>query len=179
MVRALARVPAPRWGLYAVLVRGLLNSLLLYLPLALLGRQPSTAPYLTFLPAELYFLASVFFVPLFFLAQWLLLSAALHLILRLLGRPGELDAILNITGVSGLVVGTALLVWDWLWIALDWHNPVALGVSHLLFDVWAIALTTLGFRRLLGLPTRLAITLNLVWMALGVPLAIVVMRAPI
>jgi hypothetical protein len=179
MISELGERPAPHWGLYAVVVRGLLDSLLLYLPLALFGRQPSTPPALTFVPADRYFGASVLFAPPFFLAQWLLLSAVLHVILRLLGRPGALDTILNITGMSGLVVGGWLLIWDWIWIALDWHNTTALGLSHLVFDIWAIALTALGFRRLLGLSVRLSIALNLVWMALGIPLAMVVMRAPI
>jgi hypothetical protein len=179
MVRGLAEAPAPHWGLYAVVVRGLLNSLLLFLPLALLGRQPSTPPALTLIPAERYFLASVWFVPLFFLGQWLLLSAVLHVILRLLGRPGAIDQILNITGLTGLVVGAFIVGWDWLWIGLGWEDPVALGISHLILDVWAVALTTLGFKRLLGLPLWLGVLLNLVWIALGLPLAIVVMRAPI
>jgi hypothetical protein len=145
MVRELGEKPAPLWGLYAVIARGLLVSLFLFLPVALLGREPSTPPYLTFIPAERYFAASIFFVPVFFLGQWLLLSTALHVLLRLLGRPGGIDQILNVTGMVGLIVGGFLLAWDWLWIASGWDNPVALGISHLVVDAWAIGLTTLGF----------------------------------
>ena len=44
--------PAPMWGIYAVLIRSVLNSLLLFLPLHLLGREPSVPSYLTFLRTE-------------------------------------------------------------------------------------------------------------------------------
>ena len=47
--------PAPHWGLYAQLTRALLDSLLLYAPLAVLGRVPSTPSWLNFLPARRYY----------------------------------------------------------------------------------------------------------------------------
>jgi hypothetical protein len=72
VVDELKTKPAPHWGFYAQLTRALLDSLLLYLPLAILGREPSTPSYLTFLSAERYFLASVFFVPVFLLAHWVI-----------------------------------------------------------------------------------------------------------
>jgi hypothetical protein len=42
MMEELAKKPAPHWGFYGQLCRALLDSLLLYLPLALMGREPST-----------------------------------------------------------------------------------------------------------------------------------------
>ena len=53
VVDELKTKPAPQWGVYAQLTRALLDSLVLYLPLAFMGREPSTPSYLTFLPTEL------------------------------------------------------------------------------------------------------------------------------
>ena len=178
MVRELAGGPAPHWGLYAQSLRALLDSLLLYLPLSLMGRAPSTPSYLTFLPTERYYEALVFLAPFFLLGQWLLLGAVTHVILRLLGRHSDLDQILNITGMAALVVGAALVMWDWLWIVLGWENAVALGVSHLVLDTWGITITALGFGRTMAVPIWLAALLAVLSIALGVPLAATFMRAP-
>jgi hypothetical protein len=74
MVMALKEKPAPQWGVYGQGLRALLDALLLYLPLALLGNSPSTPSYLTFIPTEEYFTALVFLAPVFLMAQWLLLG---------------------------------------------------------------------------------------------------------
>jgi hypothetical protein len=179
VVEGLRTKPAPQWGVYAQLIRALLDSLCLYLPLYLMGRQPSTPSALTFLPTESYYLASVFFVPVFIVGQWALLSAVLHLILRLCGRPSDIDQILNITGMAGLIVGAVLVAWDWVWIAMGWQSDVLLGVSHLVLVIWAMAITVVGFRRILGLPIWLAILLNVLWVVLGEPLGAIFMRAPV
>jgi uncharacterized membrane protein HdeD (DUF308 family) len=110
--RGLQGRPAPHWGLYAQGLRALLDALLLYLPLALMGRQPSMPSFLTFLPTERYFAASVVLAPVFVLAQWLLLSAILHVILRLSRQPSDIDQILNITGMVAFIVGSFLVAWD-------------------------------------------------------------------
>ena len=171
--------PAPQWGFYAQALRSMFDSLLLYLPLSLTGARPSTPSYLTFLPTETYYQASIFLSPLFLIGQWLLLSACVHLILCFLHRPSNIDQILNITGMAALIVGSILVVWDWLWIAFGWHDPVLLGISHLIIDVWAIVITVLGFKKILNLPVGLAILLNLAWMVLGIPLSMLFMRAPV
>jgi hypothetical protein len=179
MIENLRYKPAPLWGVYGQLARTVLDALLLYVPLALMGRSPSTPSCLTFLPTEGYYAASILLAPLVLMAQWLLLGAILHVILRFLGRESDIDQILNITGMSALVVGAFLVVWDWLWIGLGWANPTWLGISHLVVDIWGIVITVIGFRRLLGMPTGPAIALNLVWMILGLPIAIVFVRAPV
>jgi hypothetical protein len=118
-------------------------------------------------------------MPVFLLLQWLLLCALIHLILRLSGRRSDIDQIINVTGMTGLVVGTFLLVWDWAYILMGFRDPVALGVSHLIFDVWGIAITVVGFKRLLGVPVWLGLILNLIWLAVGVPLAMLFVRGPV
>jgi hypothetical protein len=177
-VEELEAKPAPHWGVYGQLVRALSVSLLFYLPLALLGREPSTPSYLTFLFTEAYFAALVIFAPVFILSQWLLLSAVVHVILRLMGRPSDMDQILNITGMVALVVGAVLILWDWLWVVLEWQNLVLLGVSHLIIVIWAVGITVLGFKRILDVPVWLGVLLNLLWVLLGEPLGAIFMRAP-
>lgn len=147
-------------------------------PSHLISAKSSTPSYLTFLPTEKYYQAAIFISPLFFIAQWLLLSACLHLILRFLREPSDIDQILNITGMAALVVGAFLVGWDWLWIALGWRDPVLLGISHLIIDIWAIAITVLGLKKILSIPVWLGILLNLVWMVLGIPLNMLFMRPP-
>jgi hypothetical protein len=118
-------------------------------------------------------------MPAFLVAQWLLLGAVVHVVLRLSGRRSDFDQILNITGLAALVVGAFLVVWDWGYILLGGSDIVFLGVSHLVFDLWAILITVRGFERILGVPAWLGLVLNLVWMVLGVPLSIIFVRGPL
>lgn len=177
-VNNLKEAPAPHWGVYAQVLRGLMDATLLYLPLALMGRQPSTPSYLAFIPTSKYYLASILIAPIFIVCQWLLAAVIQYLVLRLSGRPSDMDLILNITGMAALVVGAFLIVWDWIWIIMGWENVYLLGVSHLLLDIWGIVITTLGFKRLLSLPTWLAITISLLGFPIGIPLAVLFMRGP-
>jgi len=179
VIEGLRGRPAPQWGFYAQLTRAVLDSLLLYVPLALMGREPSTHPYVTFLSADRCYAASALFMPIFLLLHWLLLCALVHLMLRLAGRRSQIDLIMNVTGMTALVVGAFLLVWDWAYVLLGFRDPVILGVSHLIFDVWGIAITVVGFKRLLGVPVWLGIVLNGVWLAVGVPLAMIFVRGPV
>ena len=178
-IEELRSKPAPKWGVCGQLVRALGVSLLYYLPLALLGRAPSIPSAITFLPTETYFGTSIVLAPLFIIAQWLLLSAVVHVILRLMRRPSDIDQILNITGMVALVVGAVLILWDWVWVFLEWQNLVLLGVSHLIIVIWAVVITTLGFKRILGVPVWLGVLLNLLWVLLGEPLGAIFMRAAI
>ncbi|KPK83697.1 MAG: hypothetical protein AMS27_12085 [Bacteroides sp. SM23_62_1] len=175
----LAEKKAPHWGVYATGMRGLLNSLLLYLPLVILGKEPTSPSWLTFLPTTDYYLASVFFVPFFFYFQWFLLSAFIHLVIRLSGLQSNIDHILNITGFNSLVVGAFILVWDWIWILTGWHNPPLLGISHLIIDTWYIIITSACFIRILNLKPITAVLLNLLWIVVAVPIAMLFMRAPV
>lgn len=178
-VDALGDAPAPHWGFFGQLIRGLLDALLLYLPLYLMGRQPSRASVLSLIPTESQFGAFAALGPAFYLMQWLFLVALVHLLLRLIGRQSDIDAIMNITGMTALVVGAVILVWDWVWLALGWRDPVALGISHLVIDIWGMALIVAAFKRVLGIPVRLGVLLSIVWVAVGIPLAMVLVPAPV
>jgi len=170
---------APHWGIYATGIRGLLNSLLLYLPLVFMGKEPTSPSWFTFLPTEDYYIVSVFFVPFFFYIVWLFLSAFTHAIIRLLGLTSNIDHILNITAFNSLIVGAFILVWDWIWILTGWHNPFMLGISHLIIDIWYIIITSVCFIRILNLKPITAVLLNLLWIIVAVPIAMLFMRAPV
>jgi hypothetical protein len=171
--------PAPHWGLLAVGLRAALISLGLYLPLHLLGRVPPFPSYLAFIPTERYYGALIWITPLVFVAQWLLDGALTHVILRLLGRASDMDQILNVYGVGALVVGAFLLVWDWAWVLVGGLNQVALGISHLVLDVWGLVLAVVALKRLLGVPIGLGVVLDLLAVATSLPLAIMFMRSPL
>jgi len=179
LIDGLAGRPAPHWGLYAQLLRALMDAFLLYLPLFLLGRAPPTPSYLSFVATERYYGALVWLAPIVLTAQWLLGGAVIHVALRLSGRPSDLDQILNITGMSTLVVGAFLVLWDWVWIIAGGMDQHGLGYSHLLLDVWAVVITVVGLRKLLRVPVWLGVGVYLLAIASAVPLAIMFMRSPL
>jgi hypothetical protein len=105
MVDEPATKPAPQWGLFAQLVRSLLDALLLYLPLSLLGFVPPMPSFLPLFPTEHYFRTLVWLAPIVLIAELLLQAAVTHTVIRLTGRPSDFDRIVNIMGMPGLVVG--------------------------------------------------------------------------
>ncbi len=172
-------IPAPQWGFYATLIRALMNSLLLYLPLSLNGKAPSMPSFLPFIPTEKYYGALIFITPLVFFSLWLIDSAAIHLCLRLGKRPSDIDQILNITGTTALVVGAFIILWDWSWILLGGMTQYSLGISHLVIDIFWIFLYVTGLKRLLDVPIWLGILLALLTFVIDLPIAYLLMRAPL
>lgn len=112
------------------------------------------------------------------MTEWLLGAVVIHVILRMRSMPSDIDPILNITGMSGLVIAGALIVWDWIWITFGGLNQYLLGISHLLIDVWWFVLVITGFKRLLGIPAWLGFVLSLFAFITSMPFAILFMRAP-
>jgi hypothetical protein len=171
--------PAPHWGLVAVIVRGLMDSLLLYLPVYLMGRQPPTPSYIPIFSTEHYYRTLIFIGPLLFLAHWLLGSALTHLILRLTNRRTDVDLILNIAGMTALAIATVILAWDWLCIAVGWGDQFSQEISHLIIDTWGIAIGVVALKRLLGVPVWLGILLQILVIASWLPLGMTFMRSPL
>jgi hypothetical protein len=171
--------PAPYWGFVAALQRGLMDSLLTYLPVYLLGRVPPTPSYLSFIPSESYYGALIFFAPLVLLAIWLISSSLIHLILKLSLKISDIDQILNISGFTALAVGSIIILWDGLWLIIGGMNQYTLGISHLVIDIWAIAITTIALKRILNIPIWLGIVLSIVGIAASIPFAIIFMRSPV
>jgi hypothetical protein len=145
--------PAPLWGFLASLQRALMDSLLLYLPAALLGPVPPEPSYLSFIADEHYYFALVGLAPPVLIAEWLLGGAVIYMILRACRFKSGFDQILNITGFITLMIGTVLLAWDWIWIAVvsigggtagSGINQYWLGISHLVIDLWGVALAAVN-----------------------------------
>ncbi len=179
MVSELGEQKSPLLGFGATALRGLTLSFLLYLPLVLVGREPSMPSSLPFVRTQDYFLFLVIVAPLFFMVQWLYPSVSIYLILRLLKRPCSLHHLLNTFGLVSLVIGFVLILWDWPWIMLQSKNYMLLGMTHLAADVWAIALAAICLRTILAIRMRLAVLLSIAWVALSLPPAMLIMRSPL
>jgi hypothetical protein len=179
MIEQLRSKPAPQWGCYGMLLRATLDSLLLYLPLALMGLSPPMRSYLSFLPTRHYYWHLIWLSPLVLAAQWLLPSAFIHVVLQFTGRRSDIDQILNIFGMSALVVGAFILVWDWAWVAVGGIDQYLLGIMHLVISLWAVAIETIGLKRILGVPVWLGLTLSILEIPIALPLGIMFMRSPL
>ncbi len=170
--------PAPQWGIFASLLRGALDSLLIYLPVSLMGRVPPTPSYLSFVPTERYYFALIWIGPFVLLAEMLMGSVVIHVLLRLMGRHSDIDQIININGMSALIVGAVLIPWDWAWSALGVADQYFLGISHLVIALWAVAIMAVGLRRILSTPLWLSIVLSILIIPAGLPFAMMFMRSP-
>jgi hypothetical protein len=113
------------------------------------------------------------------MAEMLMQAAVIHVVIRLTGRPGNFDQLVNIMGMAALVVGAFLLVWDWIGFAVGGLNQYLLGYSHLIFSLWAVAITVIGLKRTLAVPVWLGILLSLLAMPVALPFAIMFMRSPV
>ena len=177
-IEQLRSKPAPQWGIFAQFLRGILDSLLIYLPVYLMGRMPSTPSFLSFVPTERYYLALVWIAPLVLLAILLMQSVVIHVLLRLMGRHSDIDQILNIIGMTGLIVGAVLILWDWAMFALGVADQYFLGISHLVISLWAVVFMVIGLRRILSVPLWLSIILSIITIPVALPFAMMFMRSP-
>jgi hypothetical protein len=164
---------------FAALQRALMDAFFLYLPLALMGRVPPERSYLSFVADESYYAALVGLAPLVLLAEWLLAAATMHLVLRLSRLASDIDETLNISGFVTLAIGSVLILWDWIWIGLGGMSQYSLGISHLIIDVWGIAIGAIAFKFILKVPIRFAVLLNLLGIIVALPFAIMFMRSPL
>ena len=179
MIEQLRSEPAPHWGFYGQFLRAALDSLLVYLPVALMGRIPPTPSNLSFLPTEQYYWHLIWLSPIILGADWLLASAFTHVVLRLAGRQSDFDQILNIGGMAAIVVGAFLLVWDWSWLALGGVDQYFLGISHLAISLWGVVIGAIGLKRILGVPIWLGAMLTFLGVPIALPFGIMFMRSPL
>lgn len=168
--------PAPLWGLWAVLMRFVTTALIETFPLYVLGREPFAPSYLTFLSTKNYYRAEVFFLPLFGVALWLLMSALVHVVLRVTGKGSDMDRILNIVGLGMLIPMPVLWAWDIAMIALNIFTTPVSALSHATVQLWEASIEAVGFIRLLRLRILPAILLALVINALYIGLAMIFAR---
>ena len=54
-----------------------------------------------------------------------------------------------------------------------------LGISHLLISLWAVAIETIGLKRILGVPVWLGLTLSILEIPIALPFGIMFMRSPL
>ena len=112
------------------------------------------------------------------MAEWLLGAVVVHVVLRLSKLPSDIDQILNLTGMAGLVIAAFLIVWDWFWFVVGGTNQYFLGISHLIVDIWWFVITVIGLKRILGVSVWLGIVLSILAFVAAMPFAIIFMRAP-
>jgi hypothetical protein len=171
-VDGLASKPAPRWGLYGVLIRCAVVSLLWYLPAYGMGRIPPLVPRLAPAAPETYYRTIALLFPLLTLAFWLLDGLLAHGLLLLLRRPSNLATILNVDGFANLIITPLILGWDWLTLARGASSETMLwGLAHLLLDAWYIAFVLLGLKKMLRVPTWLAVLIVVLWFAYSIPIS--------
>jgi hypothetical protein len=171
--------PAPWLGLGGVCVRAVLVSLLLYLPLALSGKAPGLRSYLSFIPTSWYYGALIGVAPLVFIFQWFAGSVVAHLVLRIFRQRSDIDVLLNISGMTALVAGGFLLVWDGTCAMLGFSNNTVLIVTHAAFYAWGAALSTYCLKKIFGVPVKIGILANCLSLVFVLPAAIIFLRLPV
>jgi hypothetical protein len=179
MVEQLRSKPAPQWGFYALLIRAAFVSFLLYLPIALTGRIPTTPSNISFLSTELYYWHLIWLSPIVLGTNWLLSSAFMHVVLKLTGRRSDYNQILNIVGMEAIVVGTFLIVWDWACIAHGSVGQYLLGITHLVLSLWGVAIVSIGLKRILNVPIWFGLILSFIHIPIALPFGIMFMRSPV
>jgi hypothetical protein len=172
-------VQSPKWGLFASLQRSIMDSLLLYLPLYLLGRIPPEPSYIKAISTKNYYAALIVLSPPVLMIEWIIAATVLYLFLRLMCNVSRMDLILNISGFSTLAIGSVLLLWDWLWLVVGGMNQYSLGISHLLIDIWGIVITSYCYYKIIKTPIWMSIIANILGIAAAMPMAIMFMRSPI
>ena len=118
-------------------------------------------------------------MPLILGAEWLLSPVFTHVVLRRTGRRSDFDQVLNIAGMATIVVGAFLLVWDWSWFALGGVDQYFLGISHLTISPWAVVISTIGLKLILGVPAWLGTLLSFLGIPIALPFGIMFMRSPL
>ncbi|MHB1317543.1 MAG: hypothetical protein ACYCYF_02885 [Anaerolineae bacterium] len=107
----------------------------------------------------------------------MLTASVLCLVLRRAGHACPLAPALNLVALSSLVVGAVLVPWDWLTYALGVLDQVALGLTHLVIDLWWFVLV-MQIRELTGASVRTALLASAAGFAAAFPLGVIFMRAP-
>lgn len=175
---ALAARTTPLDGAFYALLRGVMLSLLFYLPFYLLKFQPISPAALPIFDTPDYYLYAVLYWPVFGVLSWVYLGGLSYVVLRALGYQAQVDQVLNLGGLLNLTIGVVLLIFDWLLVALNYHtDPVLIGMAHIIIsDPWSMALTAIFYRKYFNVPYQVSILLQILVRAAYMPLAIVFLR---
>jgi len=178
MIDQLVAKPAPQWGIFAQLLRGLMDSIFIYLPVYLMGRVPPTPSFLPFFPTESYYFVLIWIAPFVLIFILLMQAVVIHVILRLTNRKSDIDQIINLTGMAALIVGSVLIPWDWAMFTLGMADQYILGITHLFISLWAAVIIVIGLRKLFSVPLWLGNVLGIIPIPIALPFAIMFMRSP-
>lgn len=155
-MRSLPDSGGPRVGLAAVLTRFAVQDLAETLPLALLGRRPFRPAKVPVRPED-HYRAQLVFLPLFGVAEWLLMTGTVHAVLRLTGGRPDVRRVLDVIGVGMLVPMPPLWLADAALIAADRFRMPALGFVNVPTQLWETALFAVGLHTALDVPWRRAL----------------------
>lgn len=167
----------PRVGFYGYLGRGILTSAIYYLPLTVFNRTPAIPSYITILPTDMYYLAMTILFPFINLGIWLLCGGIYHLLLGYISKRNDIDAILNISGITWFALGPIILTFDIIvvWI-VNGIDPVIWGILHLLMDAYYLFLMCLAYKEILAVDCKVTIMLFFIGMLVSVPIAMILIR---
>jgi len=176
MAARLADKTHPTLGLMAVVIRFTITSLTTVLALYWLGRMPFAPSEWVILPAEKYYFAEMFFLPLWGLAIWMLMSSLAYLILRLTNANSDFDQILNIIGIGMLIPMPFVWLWDWIAIALNIYTVMNQAFTHSVAQTWEATIQAICFVKILKIQPALSILLVVLINALYIGLAMHIIR---
>ena len=168
--------PAPLYGFYLVLARFTVTTLTSILALYLLHRVPFTSSYLTFLSEENYYKAELFFLPLWGLAVWMMMGGVAYLIFRSIKKEVNFDHILNIIAAGMIIPMPFLWLYDWGSIATQHYAIVNQAVSHSISQIWEGSIQFIGFKRIIGIKTPVAVMAAIIINIVYILFAIVFVR---
>jgi hypothetical protein len=177
-MEAVAQLETPRYGALYVLLRGAMLGLFFYLPFYLLKFEPITPAYLDIVDTPDYFLYAALLWPLFGLLSWIYLAGASYVLLRLPGYRVNFDQILNLSGLLELVIGIVIMLFDWLMVAIRFHNdPVFMGIAHMVIaDPWSMIVSAIFYKKHFDVPPWVTVLLGVVLRLLYMPIAMLFVR---
>jgi hypothetical protein len=173
---ALRVEPSPIPGLLAVLIRFVLTSLTTVLALRQLNAQPFYPPSIAIADPARYYDAQVYFLPVFGIAIWQLMSAMIATLLALGGTKVDFSKVLNLVGVGMLIPMPVVWIWDWAMIAMGSYTMLVMAVSHTLFQLWETWLQAIGLRVVAGTTLPVACALALAANVVFILIAMIVVR---
>jgi hypothetical protein len=123
------------------------------------------------LPTERYYLAEMFFLPLWGLAIWILMGSFVYLSLRFINSKSDYDKILNIIGIGMLVPMPFLWIWDWTAITLNIYTVINQAITHSIAQSWEATIQAVCYAKVLRIRLPIAIALAVLTNALYIVLA--------
>ena len=176
MAARLSDTIKPNIGLEAVLISFTFTSITSILALYLLGREPFVPSELVLLPTEKYYFAEMFFLPVWGLMIWMLMSTVAYFIMRFTNTIRDFDMILNIVGMGMLIPMPFLWLWDWTAIALDIYTVTNQAITHSVAQTWEAAIQAFCFVKILKVHPVLSILLAILINALFIVIAMHLIR---